>query len=194
MKTKQKHVPPPPLQAALLERACDDTKRSVRLRELLGIVLKLGNKLNANGGGPTARGFTLDSLLKAPARPRRAAAPHRSIAARALNRPPPNPSSCASPSLPRGPPLTAPPPPPPRGALQLHTSKAFDKRTSILHYLIIVLQRSESAAAARAAEDGAADAGAAAAEAVPTPASAAASGGGEEPSLLDFADDLGVIS
>jgi formin 2 len=47
---------------AIIERACDDVKASVRLRKLLSVVLMLGNKLNA--GTVEVSGFTLDSLLK----------------------------------------------------------------------------------------------------------------------------------
>jgi len=47
---------------ALLEQACDDVKGSARLKKLLSIILKLGNKLNS--GSNEVSGFTLDSLMK----------------------------------------------------------------------------------------------------------------------------------
>jgi hypothetical protein len=49
-------------QVAILERACDDAKRSTRLKKILSVVLKLGNKLNA--GSSKVAAFTLDSLVK----------------------------------------------------------------------------------------------------------------------------------
>lgn len=47
-------------QMSLIEAACDDVKLSLRLKKLLGIILRLGNELNQG----MATAFTLDSLLK----------------------------------------------------------------------------------------------------------------------------------
>jgi len=49
-------------QVALLEHACDDVRGSPRLKKLLSVILKVGNKLNAGSNEVTA--FTLDSLIK----------------------------------------------------------------------------------------------------------------------------------
>jgi formin 2 len=49
-------------QVALLEHACDDVKGSARLKKLLSVILKIGNKLNA--GSNQVAAFTLDSLMK----------------------------------------------------------------------------------------------------------------------------------
>jgi hypothetical protein len=46
----------------IIQRACDDVKGSVRLKKLLAVVLKLGNKLNV--GAKQVNAFTLDSLIK----------------------------------------------------------------------------------------------------------------------------------
>ena len=46
----------------VVDAACDDVKKSDRLRSMFGVILKLGNKLNA--GGDQVQAFTLDSLLK----------------------------------------------------------------------------------------------------------------------------------
>lgn len=46
----------------VVDAACDDVKKSDRLRSMFGMILKLGNKLNA--GGDQVQAFTLDSLLK----------------------------------------------------------------------------------------------------------------------------------
>lgn len=50
----------------LVETSCDELSNSVRLRQLLGIVLTFGNRLNTAGKGKKkkAGAFTLDSLLK----------------------------------------------------------------------------------------------------------------------------------
>ena len=45
-----------------MDAACDDVKKSDRLRSMFGVILKLGNKLN--DGGDQVSAFTLDSLLK----------------------------------------------------------------------------------------------------------------------------------
>jgi len=46
----------------VVQRACNDVKTSLRLKRLLAVVLKLGNKLNV--GANQVKAFTLDSLLK----------------------------------------------------------------------------------------------------------------------------------
>ena len=72
----------------LVEGACDELINSTRLRQLLGIVLTFGNRLNTAGNRKRKAGaFTLDSLLK------------------------------------------------------LSQAKAFDKKTTFLHYLILIVQR-----------------------------------------------------
>lgn len=50
----------------IVETSCDELSNSVRLRQLLGIVLTFGNRLNTAGKGKKkkAGAFTLDSLLK----------------------------------------------------------------------------------------------------------------------------------
>lgn len=50
----------------MIDQACDELKKSERLRHLLGIVLQFGNRLNTAGSGEKnkAGSFTLDSLLK----------------------------------------------------------------------------------------------------------------------------------
>ena len=75
--------------AGLVERACDELSKSSRLRQILGIVLQFGNRLNTAGSKTKrkAGAFTLDSLLK------------------------------------------------------LHQAKAFDKKTTFLHYLVLIVQR-----------------------------------------------------
>jgi Formin Homology 2 Domain len=71
-----------------IEEACDELTNSVRLRQLFGIVLTFGNRLNTAGNGKRKAGaFSLDSLLK------------------------------------------------------LHQAKAFDKKTTFLHYLVMIVQR-----------------------------------------------------
>jgi Formin Homology 2 Domain len=76
----------------LIEAGCQELINSVRLRQLFGIVLKFGNRLNTAGNcNQKAGAFSLDSLLK------------------------------------------------------LHQTKAFDKKTTFLVYLVkIVQQNSES--------------------------------------------------
>jgi len=75
----------------LIEKACDDLRMSLRLKKLLGIILKIGNQLNSadgkNGGG--VAGFTFASLTK------------------------------------------------------LEEAKAYDKKTSILHYLVMLVRRND---------------------------------------------------
>jgi hypothetical protein len=49
----------------VVEAACDELSNSIRLRQLLGIVLTFGNRLNTAGNRKRKAGaFTLDSLLK----------------------------------------------------------------------------------------------------------------------------------
>ena len=73
----------------LIETSCDQLTNSARLRQLLGIVLQFGNRLNTAGSGNKrkAGAFTLDSLLK------------------------------------------------------LSQAKAFDKKTTFLHYVVLIVQR-----------------------------------------------------
>jgi hypothetical protein len=71
----------------IIQRACDDVKCSLRLKKLLAVVLKLGNKLNV--GAKQVNAFTLDSLIK------------------------------------------------------LKDAKAFDKKTSVMQFLIRLVQRQE---------------------------------------------------
>ena len=75
--------------ARAVEQACDELSNSSRLRQLLGIVLQFGNRLNTAGNKTkrVAGAFTLDSLLK------------------------------------------------------LNQAKAFDKKTTFLHYLVLIVQR-----------------------------------------------------
>jgi len=71
-----------------IESACDDLFNSTRLRQLLGIILTFGNRLNTAGNGKRRAGaFTLDSLLK------------------------------------------------------LRQAKAFDKKTTFLHYIVLIVRR-----------------------------------------------------
>lgn len=76
-------------ETLVVQQSCDELLRSVRLRQLLGIVLNIGNRLNT--AGPTRKGkagaFTMKSLLK------------------------------------------------------LNQAKAFDKKTTFLHYVVLVVQR-----------------------------------------------------
>lgn len=76
-------------ETLIVQQSCDELLRSVRLRQLLGIVLNIGNRLNT--AGPTRKGkadaFTMKSLLK------------------------------------------------------LNQAKAFDKKTTFLHYVVLVVQR-----------------------------------------------------
>lgn len=53
-------------EAFLVEAACDELSNSVRLRQLLGIILEFGNRLNTAGSAnqQKAGAFTIDSLLK----------------------------------------------------------------------------------------------------------------------------------
>ena len=75
-------------EACAIEQACEELSSSVRLRQLLGIILTFGNRLNTAGNGKRKAGaFTLDSLLK------------------------------------------------------LNQAKAFDKKTTFLHYIILIVQR-----------------------------------------------------
>ena len=75
-------------EARAIEQACEELSHSVRLRQLLGIVLTFGNRLNTAGNGKRKAGaFSLDSLLK------------------------------------------------------LKQAKAFDKKTTFLHYIILIVRR-----------------------------------------------------
>lgn len=75
--------------AQLIDDACDELQHSTRLRQLLGIVLQFGNRLNTAGKNSKnkAGAFTLDSLLK------------------------------------------------------LSQAKAFDKKTTFLHYVVMIVHR-----------------------------------------------------
>jgi hypothetical protein len=77
------------VDADMVDEACKELKNSGRLRQLLGIVLQFGNRLNTAGSGTAnkAGAFTLDSLLK------------------------------------------------------LNQAKAFDKKTTFLHYIVLIVQR-----------------------------------------------------
>lgn len=77
------------IDAQVIGDACDELKHSTRLRQLLGIVLQFGNRLNTAGKSKEHRAgaFTLDSLLK------------------------------------------------------LSQAKAFDKKTTFLHYVIMIVHR-----------------------------------------------------
>lgn len=73
----------------MIDDACDELQHSTRLRQLLGIVLQFGNRLNTAGKNKKnkAGAFTLDSLLK------------------------------------------------------LSQAKAFDKKTTFLHYVVMIVHR-----------------------------------------------------
>jgi Formin Homology 2 Domain/Subunit CCDC53 of WASH complex len=75
--------------AQTIDNACDELSHSNRLRQLLGIILQFGNRLNTAGVNSKGKAgaFTLDSLLK------------------------------------------------------LKEAKAFDKKTTFLHYIILIVQR-----------------------------------------------------
>ncbi len=75
--------------AQTIDDACDELQHSTRLRQLLGIVLQFGNRLNTAGKNKKnkAGAFTLDSLLK------------------------------------------------------LSQAKAFDKKTTFLHYVVMIVHR-----------------------------------------------------
>jgi Formin Homology 2 Domain len=47
-----------------LELACDEVKGSKSLREILGIILIVVNRINTGGMGNEAAGFSLEALLK----------------------------------------------------------------------------------------------------------------------------------
>ncbi len=47
-----------------LINACEQVQKSVRLRKLMAMILMLGNQINTGGSGNMAQGFTLDALLK----------------------------------------------------------------------------------------------------------------------------------
>jgi hypothetical protein len=49
---------------ATLINACQEVQKSVRLRKLMAMILMLGNQINTGGSGRMAQGFTLDALLK----------------------------------------------------------------------------------------------------------------------------------
>ncbi|KAL3919028.1 MAG: hypothetical protein SGILL_003960, partial [Bacillariaceae sp.] len=75
--------------AQTIDNACDELSHSNRLRQLMGIILQFGNRLNTAGVNSKGKAgaFTLDSLLK------------------------------------------------------LKEAKAFDKKTTFLHYIILIVQR-----------------------------------------------------
>ena len=81
------------LETLIIQKSCDELLNSVRLRQLLGIVLNIGNRLNT--AGPTRKGkvgaFTMKSLLK------------------------------------------------------LNQAKAFDRKTTFLHYVALIVQRHNEA-------------------------------------------------
>lgn len=78
-------------EACMIDKACNELHDSTRLRQLLGIVLTFGNRLNTAGNGKRRAGaFTLDSLLK------------------------------------------------------LRQAKAFDKKTTFLHYIVSIVQRNNT--------------------------------------------------
>ena len=47
-----------------LDQACDEVRNSQRLREVLGIILIVVNRMNTGGFGDKAAGFSLEALLK----------------------------------------------------------------------------------------------------------------------------------
>eukprot|EP00536_Pseudo-nitzschia_multiseries_P012608 jgi/Psemu1/260762/estExt_Genewise1Plus.C_4910024 len=75
--------------AQMIDSACDELVNSNRLRQLLGIILQFGNRLNTAGNSTKSKagGFSLESLSK------------------------------------------------------LSQAKAFDKKTTFLHYIILIVQR-----------------------------------------------------
>ncbi len=74
--------------AEMIDTACDELINSNRLRQLLGIILEFGNRLNTAGNSKSkAGGFSLESLSK------------------------------------------------------LSQAKAFDKKTTFLHYIILIVER-----------------------------------------------------
>ena len=75
--------------AQMIDNACDELLHSNRLRQLLGIILHFGNKLNTSGVNSKGKAgaFSLDSLSK------------------------------------------------------LSQAKAFDKKTTFLHYIVLIVQR-----------------------------------------------------
>mmetsp|Transcript_7630 Transcript_7630/g.18798 ORF Transcript_7630/g.18798 Transcript_7630/m.18798 type:complete len:1319 (+) Transcript_7630:555-4511(+) len=75
--------------AQMIDTACDELINSNRLRQLLGIILQFGNRLNTAGNSSKSKagGFSLESLSK------------------------------------------------------LSQAKAFDKKTTFLHYVILILER-----------------------------------------------------
>merc|ERR1711957_154003 len=52
------------VQITKLECACDDIRKSVTLKKLLAIILKLGNYINTGGKGDSGAAFKLESLLE----------------------------------------------------------------------------------------------------------------------------------
>lgn len=48
----------------ILNKACTDVRKSIRLRKLIAMILTLVNQINTGGSGNLAAGFTLDALLK----------------------------------------------------------------------------------------------------------------------------------
>lgn len=47
-----------------VEKACDETRNSERLRQMMAMILTLVNQINTGGEGNEAAGFSLDALLK----------------------------------------------------------------------------------------------------------------------------------
>lgn len=47
-----------------VEKACDEVKKSEKLKVIMGMILTLVNQINTGGIGNEAEGFTVDALLK----------------------------------------------------------------------------------------------------------------------------------
>ena len=47
-----------------VEQACDETRNSERLRQMMATILTLVNQINTGGEGKEAAGFSLEGLLK----------------------------------------------------------------------------------------------------------------------------------
>lgn len=50
--------------ASILRSACQEVQQSARLRKLMGMILTVGNQINTGGGQAKPHGFTLDALPK----------------------------------------------------------------------------------------------------------------------------------
>jgi Formin Homology 2 Domain len=48
----------------VVEKACDEVRKSERLQRVMAMILTLVNQINTGGYGNEAAGFTLDALLK----------------------------------------------------------------------------------------------------------------------------------